>query len=339
MDLAYTPLRIVRGQAVVILDQTLLPHEERYLELRTVAELCESIRELRVRGAPLLGLSGACGMAIASTERGSSDEALGTAARELDQTRPTAADLGAAIRRALELALASPEDNRKRVLWDNAEQLLASRKEEDERIATFGAPLIEDGWSVLTHCNTGALATGGSGTALAVVRQSHAEGRLERCYATETRPLLQGARLTTWELQKLGIPGTLLPDTAAASLISSGKVQAVITGADRIAANGDTANKVGTYGLAAVAARHGIPFYVAAPMSTVDSACPDGASIPIEYRRTSEVGGFSGQRWAPEGTDAYNPAFDTTPAELIAAIITERGVFRPPYGFGVPANG
>jgi methylthioribose-1-phosphate isomerase len=191
--------------------------------------------------------------------------------------------------------------------------------------------LLAPGAAVLTHCNTGALATGGIGTALGVIRVAWERGSLARCYATETRPLLQGARLTAWELRRLGIPATLVPDTAAASLIASGAVQAVITGADRIATNGDSANKVGTYGLAAVAARHAVPFYIAAPRTTIDPACPSGAAIPIEFRDGREVGGWGEVRWAPDGLEAYNPAFDVTPAGLITAIITEAGVARPPY--------
>jgi len=326
------PLRILRGRGIDVLDQTLLPHREVRRELRDVPAVCEAIRELRVRGAPLLGLAGACGLAIAA-ESDASTGGLQAAAETLIATRPTAVDLGACTRAALARALAEPNEARRAgVLWDFAEALADARRREDEAIAANGAALLPHGCSVLTHCNTGALATGAFGTALGVIARAFGEGRLERCYATETRPLLQGARLTAWELRQLGIPGTLLPDTAAASLIASGRVQAVITGADRIAANGDTANKVGTYGLAAVAARHGVPFYIAAPCTTVDLDCPDGAHIPIEFRAASEVGGFGEQRWAPEGLDAYNPAFDVTPAELITAIITERGVARPPFG-------
>lgn len=198
-------------------------------------------------------------------------------------------------------------------------------------LAQLGASLLPPRASVLTHCNTGALATGGIGTALGVVRVAWEQGRLQRCYATETRPLLQGARLTMWELGSLGIPATLLPDTAAASLIASGRVQAVITGADRIAANGDSANKVGTRGLAVLAARQGLPFYIAAPSTTIDASCPAGADIPIEFRAAEEVMGFRDMRWSPPAVDTYNPAFDVTPADLITAIITESGVLHPPY--------
>lgn len=206
------------------------------------------------------------------------------------------------------------------------------RKREDLALARHGAALLPEGTAVLTHCNTGALATGGIGTALGVIRVAHAEGQLAHCYATETRPLLQGARLTAWELARAGIPASLLPDTAAAALIASGRIQAVITGADRIAMNGDSANKIGTYGLAVVAARHGVPFYIAAPRTTIDAGCESGRGIPIEFRADEEVGGFGGQRWSPEGLGAYNPAFDVTPGELISAIITDAGVARAPYG-------
>ena len=329
-------LRIRRGVGIEILDQTRLPHEEVTLELREVAAVCEAIRTLRVRGAPLLGLTGACGMAIAGQTVGTAEAALERAAASVLATRPTAVDLGAAIRRALRQAsLAGPKhEDRLRALWDNAEAMAQERVAEDRAIGAAGAAILPPG-AVLTHCNTGSLATGGMGTALGVIRTAYAARTLTHCYATETRPLLQGARLTMWELQRLRIPATLVPDTAAATLIASGAVQAVITGADRIAANGDTANKVGTYGLAVVAARHGVPFFIAAPRTTIDPVCGDGSAIPIEFRDEAEVGGFGGQRWAPAGMPAYNPAFDVTPGELIAAIITERGVLRPPFGAAI----
>ena len=331
------PLRILPGKGIEVLDQTLLPNEERYLLLDDLAGVCEAIRALRVRGAPLLGLVGAAGMAVAAMSRGSDGATLAASAAELIATRPTAADLGAAVRAALGEAIAATVDEREDRLWRFAEAFGERRREEDRAMATFGQELFDHPISVLTHCNTGALATGGIGTALGVIRTGWGVGRIEHVYATETRPLLQGARLTIWELQRLGIPATLLPDTAAASLIASGRVQAVITGADRVALNGDTANKVGTYGLAAVAARHAVPFVIAAPTSTFDPACNDGSAIPIEFRADSEVGGFGDQRWSPAGTPAYNPAFDVTPAELIAAIVTERGLIRPPYWSGIRA--
>ncbi len=335
----FTPIRVLPGEGIEVLDQTLLPREERYLRLTTVAEVAEAIRALRVRGAPLLGVTGACGMAIAGEERGAGPEALAQSAAELKTTRPTAVDLGAMIDEALAAVVAASggEEGRRAALWGFAERALARQCERDAALARHGRDLPGLEGAVLTHCNTGGLATGGEGTALAVIAEAWRAGRIERCYATETRPLLQGARLTMWELGALGIPGTLLPDTAAASLIASGRVGAVVTGADRIVANGDGANKVGTYGLAAVAARHGVPFYLAAPASTFDTATPSGEAIPIEFRGDDEVGGFGGERWSPDGGGAYNPAFDVTPAELIAGIVTESGVLRPPYGPAIAA--
>ena len=334
----YTPIRILPAEGIEVLDQTLLPHEERYLRLDTVAAVAEAIRSLRVRGAPLLGVTGACGMAIAGEERGAGPEALAQAAAELRATRPTAVDLGAMIDEALAAAgEAGGEGERQAALWVFAERALARQRERDAALARHGRELPGLDGAVLTHCNTGGLATGGEGTALAVIAEAWRAGRIERCYATETRPLLQGARLTMWELGALGSPGTLLPDTAAASLIASGQVSAVITGADRIAANGDGANKVGTYGLAAVAARHGVPFYLAAPLSTFDANTPSGEAIPIEFRGEDEVGGFGDDRWSPDGGGVYNPAFDVTPAELIAGIVCESGVLRPPYGPAIAA--
>jgi len=333
------PVRLLAEPAIEVLDQTLLPHEERYLVLRDLDAVCEAIRALRVRGAPLLGVTGACGMVVGAGTRGADDASLGHIAAALKATRPTAVDLGTVVDRAHRAALAAGPDHAARLtaLRAFAETFIETRKREDRAIAALGAELLSVGSAVLTHCNTGTLATGGVGTALGVIGAAWETGRLARCYATETRPLLQGARLTMWELQRRGIPATLLPDTAAASLIASGRVQAVITGADRVAANGDTANKIGTYGLAAVAARHGVPFYVAAPLTTVDASCADGSSIPIEHRAAAEVGGFAGSRWAPAGVDAYNPAFDVTPAELIAAIVTELAVLRPPYAESIMA--
>lgn len=322
-----------------LLDQTLLPGEERFIPLRDVDSVCEAIRALRVRGAPLLGLAGACGLAIAADTRGSEQATLEQAAAELIATRPTAVDLSACVNAALAAALKVPESERASVLWDFARALAEQRSEEDRAIGKSGAELLPEGSAVLTHCNTGALATGGIGTALGVIRTAFEAGRLTRCYATETRPLLQGARLTAWELVRLGIPATLLPDTAAASLLASGKVGAVITGADRIAANGDTANKIGTYQIALAAKARDVPFYIAAPWTTIDLSCPNGDGIPIEFRSADEVGGFGDARWSPEGVGAYNPAFDVTPAELITAIITERGVLRPPFVESLRAAG
>lgn len=326
----------VDGQTFVFLDQTCLPGEERYVRAVDLETLCEAIRSLRVRGAPLLGICGAAGVAIAATHD-PSEGALRRAAGLLKTTRPTAVELGALVDRALShvLAAGTAADRRRDAAWDFVTAVIARRQAEDRALGVAGVPLLEPGSVVLTHCNTGTLATGGIGTALGVIREAWNAGRIARCYVTETRPLLQGARLTAWELVRLGIPPTLVPDTAAAALIASGRVQAVITGADRIARNGDTANKIGTLGLALAAARFGIPMYIAAPLSTFDPACPDGGSIPIEFRDSFEVGGFGTQRWAPDGVDAFNPAFDVTPADLISAFITECGIVRPPFAVAI----
>ncbi|MBI5947983.1 MAG: S-methyl-5-thioribose-1-phosphate isomerase [Chloroflexi bacterium] len=331
------PLRVLPGRRLEVLDQTLLPSEERYVHLAGIEAVCEAIRSLRVRGAPLLGLIGAYGMAVAASTDASGPE-LRAAAEAIIATRPTAADLAKGVHRALAVAGEAAGDPAG-ALWKFASEFARQRAVEDRAMAALGASLLRPGDAVLTHCNTGALATGGIGTALGVIRAAHEAGVLSHCYATETRPLLQGARLTMWELMKLGIPATLLPDTAAATLIASGRVQAVITGADRIAANGDTANKVGTYGLALAAARHGIPFLIVAPSTTFDPACPDGSAIPIEFRAGDEVGGFAGVRWSPAGGGAFNPAFDVTPGALITAIVSERGIARPPYGDSIAALG
>ncbi len=323
---------IVPPDAIEILDQTLLPNEEQVLRIGDVATLCEAIASLRIRGAPLLGLAGAAGLALAAAHDGTDDGRLKRAAEMIAGTRPTAVDLGFRVREALALALSLPTSERAEQLWKHAAHLQQKRSAEDAALSSFGADLIAPGSAVLTHCNTGELATGGMGTALGVITEAWNRGTLARCYMTETRPLLQGARLTAWEIVRAGIPGTLVPDTAAGSLLASGAVQAVITGADRVAANGDSANKIGTYQLAALAARHRVPFYIAAPLSTIDPHCPDGSHIPIEMRDGREVGGFGEARWSPAGVEAYNPAFDVTPAELIGAIVTERGVLRPPFG-------
>ncbi len=326
----FSPI-VIERPALRALDQTLLPAVEHWRDLRDLESICEAVASLRVRGAPLLGIVGAAGVAVASESRGVALETLGAIATRLGSVRPTAIELATGAASAVDAVRALPEGQRSEALWRHAHEYLLRRVEEDEALGQFGAPLLPSGANVLTHCNTGALATGGIGTALGVIQVAWHEGRLARCYATETRPLLQGARLTAWELARAGIPATLLPDTAAASLIASGQIQAVITGADRIALNGDTANKIGTYGLAVAAARHHVPFYIAAPRTTFDPTCPTGANIPIEFRSPDEVGGFGGQRWSPEGIDAYNPAFDVTPAELITAFITEVGVVSPPF--------
>jgi len=324
--------------AIRLLDQTLLPHSETWLEISTVDALCEAIASLRIRGAPLLGIAGAAGVALAAETTDAGDSELRTNTTRIASTRPTAIELSTGAHAALAVALGAGAgaEVRRNALWAHLSTVIERRRAEDRLLGEAGAALLSPGAAVLTHCNTGALATGGIGSALGVVRVAWERGLLARCFATETRPLLQGARLTAWELRRAGIPSTLLPDTAAAALIASGRVSAVITGADRIALNGDTANKVGTYGLALAAAKHGVPFYIAAPRTTFDPETANGAAIPIEERDAAEVGGFGGQRWSPDGLAAFNPAFDVTPGELITAFITEAGVVRPSFETTIP---
>lgn len=308
-----------RDGTVVLIDQRRLPGELAFLTCSTVEELCDAIRTLAVRGAPALGAAGAMGVALAHVRR----EDVFDAAEKLVATRPTAVNLAWGARRAL-------------YADDPVAEALALAAEDVERnrlIGAHGAPLIPVDGQVLTHCNAGALACVGYGTALGVVRAAHEAGRRPRVWVDETRPVLQGARLTAWELDRLGIPAILVPDVAAASLMAEGDVDCVIVGADRIAANGDVANKVGTYGLAVLAAHHGIPFYVAAPTSTIDAACPSGESIEIESRPAEEVTHVGGTRLAPDGVHALNLAFDVTPAALVTALVTEDGVQR-----GVPVT-
>jgi len=301
---------------VRLIDQRRLPGELVLLECRTVDELCEAIRTLAVRGAPALGAAGAMGIALAAA-RG---EPLEAAAERLRATRPTAVNLAWGVGRAL--AALDPAAEAIRI----AEEDVARNR----RLGAHGAELLPVGARVLTHCNAGSLACVGYGTALGVIRAAHETGRRPSVWVDETRPVLQGARLTAWELQRLGIPCTLVADAMAASLMASGDVDAVLVGADRIAANGDVANKIGTYGLAVLARHHGVPFYVAAPVSTLDPDCPDGGAIPVERRRAEEVVSLGGVAVAPEGVAVENRAFDVTPAELVTAYVTEEGVARSP---------
>lgn len=331
------PIPVVRLEppAVRVLDQTLLPAEERWLELRTVEGLEEAIRSLRVRGAPLLGLCGAIGVAIAAGVD-ASDARIQAAAERIGRVRPTAVELESGARACAEAVRGLPREERAGAAWRFCGAYLARRQGADGKLAEHGLSVVRPG-AVLTHCNTGSLATGGLGTALGVIRLAFERGMVERCYVTETRPLLQGARLTMWELERSGIPAVLLPDTAAAALLASGAVSTVITGADRVARNGDTANKVGTLQLALAAARFGVPFVIAAPRSTFDPACPAGSAIPIEQRDASEVGGWGALQWTVPGAAAFNPAFDVTPADLITAFVTEHGVIRQPFTATIPA--
>lgn len=305
-----------RGDRVRLIDQRVLPDRLAFLECETVESLCDAITSLAVRGAPALGAAGAMGVALASV-RG---ESLSDAASALIGTRPTAVNLAWGVEQAL--SAADPVDC--------AVRLAAEDVERNKRLGAFGAPLVPDGGRVLTHCNAGALACVGYGTALGVIRAAWEAGNRLSVWVDETRPVLQGARLTAWELGQLGIPATLVADVMAGSLMAGGEVDCVVVGADRIAANGDVANKVGTYGLAVLAAHHGVPFYVAAPMSTVDPSCPSGASIVIERRPGAEV-----MAAPPAGVAVENRAFDITPAALVTAIVTDVGVVRPPYGEGL----
>ncbi len=323
--IAWTPTRTIR-----ILDQTLLPTEERYLELNSVEAVAEAIRSLRVRGAPLIGIAAAMGVTL-SARSGHTLDRVCAAAALLGATRPTAVNLRWALarmeRRAAE-AVARGDDLH-RALIQEADAIWDEDRAMCARIGALGAELIGGDAQVLTHCNAGALATGGIGTALAPVYTLHQAGHRVAVIVDETRPLLQGSRLTAWELTHAGVPATLIADAMAASRLRRGDVSCVIVGADRIAANGDVANKIGTYGLALAAKAHDVPFYVAAPSSTLDPNTPDGGRIPIEERGSDEVAGWRGHRAAPEDIPVWNPAFDVTPAALVTAIITDRGVFQP----------
>ena len=324
--------------ALEMIDQRVLPMRVEYRRYDNAAGVAEAIRTMVVRGAPAIGCAAAYGVALAalrlmSRERAAFLEELEQACKLLGASRPTAVNLSWALARQRRLCetLAAEEPH------TIANALLAEAHAiRDQDIATnrtmgaYGAALVPDGARVLTHCNAGALATAGHGTALGVIRSAAESGKQVSVLADETRPFLQGARLTCWELMQDRIPVTLIADGAAATLMSRGEVDLVIVGADRVAANGDTANKVGTYPLAALAQRHGIPFYVACPLSTIDLSLDHGGLIPIEERGSEEVTGFGATRWAPEGVRVRNPAFDVTPAQLVTALITERGVVHRP---------
>jgi len=317
--------------AVRILDQTLLPDAETYRTLETVDAVAEAIRTLRVRGAPLIGIAAAMGVTLAVRRGAARLETVCAASAALGATRPTAVNLRWALgrmeRRAAEAAAAG--EDLQRALRDEATAIWDEDRAMCARIGAAGAALIDGDAVVLTHCNAGSLATGGMGTALAPIYTLHAAGRRISVVADETRPLLQGSRLTAWELARAGVPVTVIADGMAASRLRRGDITCVLVGADRIAANGDVANKIGTYGVALAARANGVPFYVAAPSSTVDLATPDGAAIPIEERAAEEVAALGGQRTVPAGVQVWNPAFDVTPAGLVTAIITDRGVFAP----------
>ena len=330
-----------------IIDQTLLPDRCEVIDCHDAESVAEAIRTLRVRGAPAIGVAAAYGLALDAramllgADAGSldPDEAhtrLRVTAELLRETRPTAVNLGWALNRMLRAAQAYVTGGESvyglpEALLDEADAIAAEDATACRAMGALGAELIADGDTLLTHCNAGALATAGIGTALAPIFIAHACGKRLHVYVDETRPVLQGARLTAWELQRAGVPLTLISDNMAAHFMRRGGIQAVFVGADRIAANGDTANKIGTYGLAVLARAHGIPLYVVAPRSTVDLAVPDGDAIPIEQRAAAEVTHVRGMMVAPQGVAVANPAFDVTPAGYIAAIVTEAGIARPPF--------
>lgn len=323
-----TPLRFENGE-LLLLDQRKLPREKVWIACHSPEEVAEAIRNMVVRGAPLLGITAAFGICLLKELH---DRARFQSVLELlRRSRPTAVNLFHALFRMERAYEEHREDaNLRAFLIREAEALWEEERQASERMGRYGAGLLPGkGLALLTHCNTGALATSGLGTALAVVRTLYNEGRLQRVYATETRPYLQGARLTAWELQEEGIPVTLLCDSAAGWLLARTQVHAVLVGADRIARNGDTANKIGTYTLAVLARRHLIPFYVVAPTTTFDPEIPSGAEIPVEERDPEEVRSLSGIPIAPPEVPALNPAFDITPSELITAFVTEKGVFAP----------
>jgi methylthioribose-1-phosphate isomerase len=327
------------GAGVRILDQRELPAREVYRDLRTVDDVRDAILTLAVRGAPAIGIAGAMGMTLAiDGDERCADEVmnhLADAHTRIRSARPTAVNLAWAVDRMIDAARNAARSGADvaAVLRAEATRILDEDRAMCRRIGEHGATLIPDGARVLTHCNAGALATGGMGTALAAIYVAVGQGKRVEVYADETRPLLQGSRLTAWELARAGIPVTVLADGAAASLMAQRRVDLCIVGADRIAANGDTANKIGTYGVAIAARHHGIPFYVAAPASTFDPSTKSGDAIEIEQRNADEVRCGFGRLTAPADADVYNPAFDVTPAALITAIVSDRGVHQPPFAF------
>ncbi len=314
-----------KGDHLLLLDQRLLPWQERYLKLRTLEEVAEAIQEMKVRGAPAIGCVAAYGVVLALREGKSLDQAI----ERLSRTRPTAVNLFWALER-MRRAGSNPEEAEKEARAIEQEDYNANLK-----MGELGSDLIPQGVNVLTHCNAGALATAGYGTAVGVIRRAWEKGRVKKVFVDETRPYLQGARLTTWEFLKLGIPTVLITDNMAGHFISKGEIGAIVVGADRIAANGDVANKIGTYTLSVLAKEHGVRFLVAAPTSTLDLKTPTGQEIPIEERRREEVLFINGKNIAPLEVQVRHPAFDVTPASNITAIITEKGVVYPPFEEGL----
>jgi methylthioribose-1-phosphate isomerase len=329
------------GNRLQLLDQTVLPLREVVRDYTRWEDVAEAIRTLVVRGAPAIGVAAAYGVVLAARQSAATafDALLAdleTAIKGLAATRPTAVNLFWALDRMRRVAVAvsgQPVDAVRARLLAEAEAIRDEDIAANRAMGVHGAALVPAQARILTHCNAGALATAGYGTALGVIRAAHERGKVGLVWVDETRPVMQGSRLTAWEMVREGIPHRLIPDVAAGSLMARGEIDMIVTGADRITANGDTANKIGTYGLAVMARHHGVPFYVAAPFSTIDPSLPTGRDIPIEERDASEVRRTGAQQTAPDGSPVYNPAFDVTPATLISAIITERGVFTPPYRF------
>jgi methylthioribose-1-phosphate isomerase len=328
---------------VEMIDQRLLPHVFEYVACRSAGEVADAIRNMVIRGAPAIGCAAAYGVALAALESTARSEtsaaqqvAIAHAIEVLGASRPTAVNLFWALTRmqrasATNTAGSIKPKDASQALLQEAHTILAEDIAINRRLGAHGATLLKDGARILTHCNAGALATAGHGTALGIVRSVRDSGKTVSVIACETRPYLQGARLTAWEMMQEGIPVTLVVDAAAGQLMSCGGIDAVVVGADRVTENGDVANKIGTYTHAVLARRHGIPFYVACPLSTLDLTLADGSGIPIEQRAVEEVLGYRSERWAPEGVGASNPAFDVTPADLVSAIVTERGIARPPF--------
>ncbi|TRZ74255.1 MAG: S-methyl-5-thioribose-1-phosphate isomerase [Deltaproteobacteria bacterium] len=332
-----------KDDAVVMIDQKALPHEERHLKFTDYKDVIAAIKDLTVRGAPAIGVAAAMGIALGTLHLATSSKedfklSFHEICDQFSRTRPTARNLFWAIERMkkrFDEALSGSPDQIKRVLVDEAIRICGEDIAINREMGMQGRFLMEDGDKILTHCNAGALATAGYGTALGVIRAASEEGKRLHVFVNETRPVLQGARLTAWELKKDNIPATLITDSMAGFLMKQGKISKVIVGADRIAANGDVANKIGTYSLAVLAKEHNIPFYVAAPLSTIDISIKNGDEIPIEERNAEEITTIRGIRVAPEGVQVYNPAFDVTPNRYITAIVTEAGVVFPPYQEGI----
>jgi methylthioribose-1-phosphate isomerase len=330
---------IWKNNTVVLIDQRALPLAERYVSCKSYKEVISAIKDLTVRGAPAIGVAAAMGAALGALNLPSLPpnefrRKLFAICDEIAKSRPTARNLFWALERmknSFDQAKHSSQRELVNELVNEAKRICSEDIEINRQMGKHGSKLLADGDNILTHCNAGALATAGYGTALGVIRAAHEQGKKLHVYVDETRPVLQGARLTAWELKKEKIPFTLITDNMAGFLMQQKKIDKIIVGADRIAANGDTANKIGTYSLAVLACAHHIPFYVAAPQSTIDVSLKTGAAIPIEERRNEEVTHFKGVRSAPQGTKVYNPAFDVTPARFITAIITEKGILTKPY--------